>query len=230
MKITGAVSLAAAPQQVWAAMHDPAVLARCLPGCESLTETAPDRYAMRVTAGVAAIKGTYEGTVELANPQQPESFTLKAAGAGAPGTVEADVVVRLAPTPSGGTELTYDADASVGGAVGGVGQRMLSSVTKKMAGQFFRAVDADIAGVRPREAPATTGGTAGAPAGGEAATAGEAATPSPVGLGAPSTFAGSAAARPGFSLDYAGFAAGVAFGGLLALVGVAVGARIARRS
>lgn len=226
MKITGAVSLAAAPQQVWAAMHDPAVLARCLPGCESLTETAPDRYAMRVTAGVAAIKGTYEGTVELANPQQPESFTLKAAGAGAPGTVEADVVVRLAPTPSGGTELTYDADASVGGAVGGVGQRMLSSVTKKMAGQFFRAVDADIAGVRPREAPATAGATAG----GEAALGATAAPSAAVNIAAPSTYAGSAAARPRFSLDHAGFAAGVALGGLLALVGVAVGARIARRS
>ncbi len=41
------------------------MLARCIPGCESLTTTAPDQYAMRVTAGVAAIKGTYEGEVVL---------------------------------------------------------------------------------------------------------------------------------------------------------------------
>ena len=141
---------------MWDAFHDPAVLARCLPGCERLTELGPDHYAMTVTAGVAAIKGTYDGEVSLRDPQHPDSFTMKASGAGAPGTVDADVVVRLAPSTGGGTDLTYDADASVGGVIGGVGQRMLAGVTKKMAGQFFSAVDADISGVRagpPRALP-----------------------------------------------------------------------------
>jgi carbon monoxide dehydrogenase subunit G len=148
MKISGNASLKATPQQVWDAFHDPDVLARCLPGCETLTEVAPNEYAMTVTAGVAAIKGTYDGTVALRDPRHPEQFTLKANGAGAPGTVDADVVVRLAPSEVGGTELSYDADAAVGGMIGGVGQRMLAGVTKKMAGQFFEAVDDDIAGVR----------------------------------------------------------------------------------
>ena len=57
-------------------------------------------------------------------------------------------MVQLAPSAAGGTDLTYDADASVGGVIGGVGQRMLAGVTRKMAGQFFTAVDDDIAGVR----------------------------------------------------------------------------------
>jgi carbon monoxide dehydrogenase subunit G len=148
MKISGTAALKASPQQVWDAFHDPEVLARCLPGCESLTEVGPDEYAMTVTAGVAAIKGTYEGKVALLNPQHPEQFTMKAQGAGGPGTVDADVVVHLAPAAAGGTDLSYDADAAVGGMIGGVGQRMLAGVTKKMAGQFFEAVDDDIAGVR----------------------------------------------------------------------------------
>ena len=66
MKISGSASLAASQQQVWDAFHNPAILARTLPGCESLTELGSDRYAMRITAGVSAVKGTYEGTVELA--------------------------------------------------------------------------------------------------------------------------------------------------------------------
>ena len=148
MKISGAAGLKASPQQVWDAFHDPAVLSRTLPGCESLTELGPDRYAMTVTAGVAAIKGTYDGTVALLNPQHPTQFTMKATGAGAPGTVDADVVVRLHPSATGGTDLTFDADAAVGGMIGGVGQRMLAGVTKKMAGQFFEAVDDDISGIR----------------------------------------------------------------------------------
>lgn len=160
MKISGTAALKASPQQVWDAFHDPEVLARCLPGCESLTEVGPDEYAMTVTAGVAAIKGTYEGKVALLNPQHPEQFTMKAQGAGGPGTVDADVVVHLSPSAAGGTDLSFDADAAVGGMIGGVGQRMLAGVTKKMAGQFFEAVDDDIAGVRkekkvkPTEVPA----------------------------------------------------------------------------
>src|SRR6476620_8007865 len=148
MKISGTAALKATPQQVWDAFHDPEVLARCLPGCESLTEVGPDEYAMTVTAGVAAIKGTYEGKVALLDPHHPERFTMKAQGAGGPGTVDADVVVRLTPSAAGGTDLTYDADAAVGGMIGGVGQRMLAGVTRKMAGQFFQAVDDDIAGIR----------------------------------------------------------------------------------
>lgn len=153
MKISGTATLDASPERVWDAFHDPEVLARCLPGCESLTPLGPDRYAMTVTAGVAAVKGTYDGTVALLDPQPPSQLTLKATGAGGPGTVDADVVVRLTPSASGGTELTYDADAAVGGVIGGVGQRMLAGVTRKMAGQFFEAVDADLAGVRAEKKP-----------------------------------------------------------------------------
>jgi carbon monoxide dehydrogenase subunit G len=153
MKISGAAALTASPQQVWDAFHDPEVLARCLPGCESLTELGPDQYAMTVTAGVAAIKGTYDGTVALRDPQHPTQFTMKATGAGGPGTVDADVVVRLSPSAAGGTDLTYDADAAVGGMIGGVGQRMLAGVTRKMAGQFFEAVDDDIGGLRKEKKP-----------------------------------------------------------------------------
>jgi carbon monoxide dehydrogenase subunit G len=156
MKISGTAALRATPLQVWDAFHDPEVLARCLPGCESLTEVGTHEYAMTVTAGVAAIKGTYDGKVALLDPQHPERFTMKAQGAGGPGTVDADVVVRLVPSTAGGTDLSYDADAAVGGMIGGVGQRMLSGVTRKMAVQFFEAVDDDIAGVRKEKKTAAT--------------------------------------------------------------------------
>jgi carbon monoxide dehydrogenase subunit G len=230
MKITGSANLAAEPQQVWDAFHDPAVLARCLPGCQRLTELGPDRYAMTVTAGVAAIKGTYDGEVSLLDPQHPGSFTMKAFGAGSPGTVDADVVVRLAPASAGGTELTYDADAAVGGMIGGVGQRMLAGVTRKMAGQFFAAVDADIAGA-PLVAPSLL-----APAGGTAA------QPALVGVGAPGALDGLPAAPPttGVGTVYAGrpatpeasrvrdVALGVLAGGAVALAGVVLGWAIGR--
>jgi carbon monoxide dehydrogenase subunit G len=217
MKITGAVSLSAEPKQVWDAIHDPAVLARTLPGCESLTGLGPNRYQMSITAGVAAVRGTYEGTVSLEDLEAPTSLRMRASGAGAPGTIEADVAVTIEGCEDGGTRVTYNADAEVGGPIGGVGQRMLSGVTKKMAGQFFAALDADIAGVRPElraTAPTPVGARAAAPA-------------AEVAAGEPRVFTGKAPAA-GPSVD-TGFALGVAVGGALALIGVAVGARIARR-
>ena len=147
MKVSGSAVLNAPVDQVWAAFNDPAVLARTLPGCQELREVGPDAYKMTITAGVASIKGTYEGDVALTQQNPPGSFVLKAAGAGAPGTVSADVAVNLVDSPPAAPP-TYDADAVVGGVIGGVGQRMLTGVAKKMAGQFFQAVDADIAGVR----------------------------------------------------------------------------------
>ncbi len=167
MKISGTAVLNAPVDQVWAAFNDPSVLARTIPGCQELRVVGPDAYRMTVTAGVASIKGTYEGDVSLTEQNPPGFFVLKAAGAGAPGTVGADVRISLLGSATGGTDLTYDADAVVGGVIGGVGQRMLTGVAKKMAGQFFAAVDADIAGLRApgamREAAPVPAGALGAP-------------------------------------------------------------------
>lgn len=221
MKISGSATLAAPPQQVWDAFHDPAVLARCLPGCERLVELAPHTYAMTVTAGVAAIRGTYDGEVSLGDPAAPDSFSMRAKGAGAPGTVDADVVVRLAASAAGGTDLTFDADASVGGPIGGVGQRMLAGVTKKMAGQFFTAVDADLAG----------GGTA-APTPSAPTAVGAPAPVATTGTGAPAGGTGAVytgrAATSGEPSRMRDFALGTLAGGAIALVGVVVGWAIGR--
>ena len=170
MKISGTAAVNAPVEQVWAAFNDPTVLARTLPGCQELREVGPDAYRMTVTAGVASIKGTYEGDLSVTEQSPPGSFVLKAAGVGAPGTVSADVKVSLRQSATGGTDLSYDADAVVGGVIGGVGQRMLTGAARKMADSFFAAVDADIAGV---PAPAAdelvaAGPSAGASAGVEA--------------------------------------------------------------
>ncbi len=214
MKISGSAALDAPRDKVWAAFHDPAVLARTLPGCEQLRQVGADSYEMTVTAGVASIKGTYDGTVALSGQQEPDSFTMRAAGAGGPGTVSADVTVRLADASSGGTDLTYDADAVVGGPVGGVGQRMLTGVAKKMAGQFFAAVDDDIAGVRAPE-----------PAGAEPAASAPAATAeAPPAVFRPAPVAARAAAMSGRDLLLGSLA-----GAAIALAGVVVGTAAARR-
>ena len=151
VKVTGSATLNAPREDVWKALNDPAVLVRTIPGCQQLEEVGPDSYRMTITAGVASIKGTYQGDVSLTDQHQPGSFMLRASGAGAPGTVSADVKVSLSET-DGVTRLDYDADAVVGGMIGGVGQRVLSGVAKKTAGEFFQAVEDVLTGKAPSDA------------------------------------------------------------------------------
>jgi len=150
MKFTGENVLDAPVEKAWDALLDPAVLVRTIPGCERLEATGENAYAMTVTAGVASIKGTYAGSCELRDLVEHESLVMKLDGAGAPGTIGATVQVRFTPEGSS-TRVSYDADAVVGGMIGGVGQRMLTSVSRRMAGEFFGNVDGVLAGAAPAE-------------------------------------------------------------------------------
>ena len=150
MKFTGEHTLHAPVEKAWDALLDPAVLVRTIPGCERLeAHRAENAYAMTVTAGVAAIKGTYAGSCALSDLEPHESLVMRLDGAGAPGTIGATVDVRFAPAADGTTTIAYDADAVVGGMVGGVGQRMLTSVSQRMAGEFFGNVDDVLTGAAP---------------------------------------------------------------------------------
>ena len=151
MKISGSHVVDQPVDKVWEALLDPRVLVATIPGCERLEElpsTSADdhRYAMTVSAGVASIKGTYNGSCWLSDLHDRESLVMTLQGAGSPGTVDATVQVRFSEPAPGRTEIAYDADAVVGGMVGGVGQRMLGSVSKRMAGEFFGNVAGAIGG------------------------------------------------------------------------------------
>jgi uncharacterized protein len=215
VKVTGSATLNAPRDKVWEALNDPAVLVRTIPGCQQLEEVGPDSYRMTITAGVASIKGVYQGDVALTDQQQPGSFTLHASGAGAPGTVSADVKVSLAESESG-TRLDYDADAIVGGMIGGVGQRVLSGVAKKTAGEFFKAVDDVLTGKAPT-VPAPRDESISLPGAGEAAV--QAATPG--------VFTAPAGAAGG--VGGSDFVKGAIFGAVVALAGVLVGGFVTRR-
>ncbi len=214
MKVTGSATLHAPREQVWTALNDPAVLVRTIPGCQQLEEVGKDTYRMTLFAGVASIKGSYQGDVALTDQDQPGAFTLKASGAGAPGTVSADVRVTLSETDASTTRLDYDADAIVGGMIGGVGQRVLSGVAKKTAGEFFAAVDDVLTGKAPT-VPAPRPEAAGVVAGAPVATPGVYTAPAlPAGAGGALT---------------SDFVKGAVFGAAVALLGALVGALGARR-
>jgi len=146
MKVTGSHVLRAPRQHVWDALQDPAVLVATIPGCHELEATGTDTYTARVHAGIASIKGTYDGRVQLGEQDPPNSYTLRATGSGGPGTIDATATVSLSEEDGGGTRVDYDADAVIGGAIAGVGQRVVAGVARRNAASFFEAVDRHLAG------------------------------------------------------------------------------------
>lgn len=216
MKITGTSTLSSDRASVWAALNDPSVLVAAIPGCQRLEALGGDAYKMTVAAGVGSIKGVYDGEVRLTEHEEPSSFKMLAQGAGAPGTIGAEVMVLLEDGPTGGTVLSYDADAVVGGMIGGVGQRMLTGVSKKMAAEFFANVETVLAGAPLGAAP------------GPSVEAGETRVPTGTAGAAPGTVF-TAPPAPARAAGPGGFALGVAAGAVAALAGAVVGAWIAGR-
>jgi carbon monoxide dehydrogenase subunit G len=220
MKVSGSTTLHAPAEQVFAALNDPSVLVRTIPGCEQLEALGGDRYRMTISAGVASITGTYLGDVALTDPVPPSAFTLRANGSGTPGTVTAEVRVTLDDNGDGTTLLRYDADAVVGGPVGGVGQRVLTGVARKTAGEFFDAVNAWLAAP---ELPLPELAAPAAPA-----------TPSQFGgTDGGQVFRrppGARPARAGIEVNLRDQLPGVLVGALIALLAVFVGWRLGRAS
>ena len=237
MKIIGNAQFAAGPDVVYAALNDPAVLVRCIPGCQRLEALGEDAYAMTVAAGVGSIKGVYDGKVRLTDQQHPASFRMHAQGAGAAGTIGAEVQVTLDAQEGGGTSVTYDADATVGGMIGGVGQRMLVGVSKRMAAEFFGNVETVITGAGSPPGAALPANDGAPEPSGASRLPPDPSTDAPSSSVRTSPFAGPVPAgavftAPNGNVVGAGggsFAQGIVVGAAAALVGALVGGWISRR-
>jgi uncharacterized protein len=135
--IAGTENFHAPPERVYTLFTDEQALARCTPGCEKLERTGPDQFTAVLKVGVANIKGTYTGKLELAEKEPPSGYVLKVEGSGAPGWVKGSARFRFEPD-SAGTAVHYEWDVQVGGLVAGVGQRILGGVAKMMINQFHK--------------------------------------------------------------------------------------------
>jgi carbon monoxide dehydrogenase subunit G len=117
-------------------MLNPDVLSKAIPGCEKLVHLGDNNYEMIVKIGIAAVKGTYTGKIQLADIVAPESYKMALEGTAFPGAVKGQVVIRL--TDEGGTtNVSYTSDVQVSGKIAAVGTRFLGMTAKMLAGKFF---------------------------------------------------------------------------------------------
>ncbi len=148
MHLSGTRTLPAPRQLVWDTLQSPDALAACMPGCESLTPLGPDEYSARMTVKIASIGGSFEGRVALSNRQEPASFVMRVEGGGRPGRVTGEGTLSLEDR-GGQTEVGYDGDVQIAGAVATVGQRLLGVTARTMIGRFFDCMERRLAAVSP---------------------------------------------------------------------------------
>src|SRR3989454_6760288 len=143
MKLTLSSVVQAPRERVFAALVDPAILQKCIPGCESLAEIAPDTYEATLKIGVAGLKGTYTGKAAILDKKPPESLTLTFEGKGGPGFVRGSAAITLA-DENGSTRVDTVADVQVGGLIAAVGSRLVEAAARKLADDFFRQLSTQL--------------------------------------------------------------------------------------
>lgn len=180
MNLSGEHHIPADRQTVWNALNDPEMLRACLPGCEELDKTSATKMTAKITIKIGPVKATFTGAVTLSDLDPPNGYTLKGDGqGGAAGFASGAANVTLSEGESGGTLLQYNVEAKVGGKLAQIGSRLIDSVSKKLAAQFFEAfVEKMGGGGEPEGAEESAGeSTPAAPAAGAVARRG---IPTPV--------------------------------------------------
>jgi carbon monoxide dehydrogenase subunit G len=139
MIMNGGAVILADRDKVWAALNDPAVLRACIPGCQELDMVSDTEFQATVRAAVGPVKATFKGRVQLLDLDPPNGYRISGEGqGGVAGFAKGGAIVRLEDA-EGGTRLTYEVNAQIGGKLAQLGGRLVGGVAKKYADEFFAA-------------------------------------------------------------------------------------------
>src|SRR5438477_3787587 len=137
MTMNGEVQLQAPREAVWAKLNDPEVLKACIPGCETLDMLSPTEFQAVATNKIGPVKARFKGKVRLSDLDPPNGYRISGEGdGGVAGFAKGGATVALA-EKDGGTLLTYNVEAQIGGKLAQLGQRLVNGAAKKLADEFF---------------------------------------------------------------------------------------------
>ena len=146
INMTGEVQLPASRETVWAKLNDPDVLKACIPGCEELERLSSTEFHAVATTKIGPVKARFKGKVHLSDLDPPNGYKISGEGeGGVAGFAKGGAVVTLV-DKDGGTLLTYNVEAQVGGKIAQLGQRLVAGAAKKVADGFFEKFAGVVAG------------------------------------------------------------------------------------
>ena len=154
MDMQGSRTLAVSQQQAWDALNDPNVLKLCVPGCDRMDATEPNHYAIGMALKIGPVSARFSGKIALADIVPPHSYTLSFDGqGGVAGFGKGSAQVKLTPLDAANganaCELAYSVNASVGGKIAQLGQRLIDGAAKSLAEDFFKRFDDEMQRLYP---------------------------------------------------------------------------------
>ena len=153
MDITGEHRIPLPREAVFEALNDPAILGRCIPGCQSLERVGEHEFDADVLAKVGPVKARFRTRLEVSNLAPPESYTLSGQGkGGAAGFASGSADVTLEAAAGGETVLRYAARIQPGGKLAQVGSRLIGGTARKIGTDFFARFAEVVAPVAPPSA------------------------------------------------------------------------------
>lgn len=146
MEFTGSYRIAAPRDLVWAGLNDPEILRQAIPGCEALTKQSDTAYTATVATKLGPMRVKFTGKVTLSDLDPPNGYRIAGEGQGGIAGF-AKGAARVTLTPDGdGTDLSYAAEATVGGKMAQLGARLIDASARKLADEFFASFSALVAG------------------------------------------------------------------------------------
>jgi len=96
MRLAGERLFRVPRQRLWDALLDPQVLARTMPGCESLERTDDNTFKGALNIAIGPVKGKFQGTLELSDLDPPQGYQLVVKGQGPSGFMKGEGSITLA--------------------------------------------------------------------------------------------------------------------------------------
>ena len=136
MKLSGSYQINLEKQKVWEALNDAEILRKSIPGCEKFIKNSDTEFTATATNKIGPFNASFTGDILLKEIKAPNSYIIEGSGNSSVGFASGEAKVKLEDS-EGGTKLSYEVEANVGGKIAQIGSRLIDMTAKKMADIFF---------------------------------------------------------------------------------------------
>jgi uncharacterized protein len=151
MRVEGRFVVGAPRERVWTAIKDPAVVAPCVPGCQSVEVVSPTLYKARIRVEVGPFKADFNVNVEIISETAPEEVRSRTRGeeGGRASSLSAENTLRLAALGDNETAVFYASEATVVGRLGKFGLGVMKKKAESLGRDFAVAFKQKVEQLQP---------------------------------------------------------------------------------
>lgn len=141
MLLNDSFTVRAPVETVWALLQDVSRISSCVPGVDSVTQTAPDTYQGTLKVKVGPISAAFQGAVRFTERTAQERIVAEVDGQdkSTASLVKATFSAMLR-SVDGGTQVDYEVDVALRGRLGQFGATIVQATAKKMTAEFARCL------------------------------------------------------------------------------------------